>query len=133
MDKFEQRKKMIYDFMCDEMYVPMKIKELCIVLGVSKEDRKVLERILEELLMEGKITLSKRGKYSKSEGKQQIGVFTAHPKGFGFVTIEGETEDIFIPADDVNGAMHQDVVEISVSPVITGKRREGKRNRSKSV
>lgn len=26
--KYEQRKKMIYDFMCDSMYVPMKIKEL---------------------------------------------------------------------------------------------------------
>ena len=126
MDKFEQRKKMIYDFMCDDMYVPMKIKELCIVLGVSKEDRKVLERILEELLMEGKITLSKRGKYSKAEMKQLTGVCTAHPKGFGFVTIEGEPEDIFIPAEDVNGAMHQDLVEISVSPLITGKRREGK-------
>ena len=31
--KYEQRKKMIYDFMCDDMYVPMKIKELAIVLG----------------------------------------------------------------------------------------------------
>ncbi len=29
--KYEQRKKMIYDFMCDDMYVPMKIKELAIV------------------------------------------------------------------------------------------------------
>ena len=35
--KYEQRKKMIYDFMCDDMYVPMKIKELAIVLGVKKE------------------------------------------------------------------------------------------------
>ena len=35
--KYEQRKKMIYDFMCDSMYVPMKIKELAIVLGVKKE------------------------------------------------------------------------------------------------
>ena len=26
-NKYEQRKKMIYDFMCDNMYVPMKIKE----------------------------------------------------------------------------------------------------------
>ena len=37
--KYEQRKKMIYDFMCDSMYVPMKIKELAIVLGVKKEQR----------------------------------------------------------------------------------------------
>ena len=30
--KYEQRKKMIYDFMCDDMYVPMKIKELARLL-----------------------------------------------------------------------------------------------------
>ena len=46
---YEKRKKMIYDFMCDEMYVPMKIKELCIMLDVSKNDRPELERILLEL------------------------------------------------------------------------------------
>ena len=32
----KHEKKMVYDFMCDDMYVPMKIKELCIVLGVKK-------------------------------------------------------------------------------------------------
>ena len=126
IDLYEKRKKMIYDFMCEDMYVPMKIKELCIVLGVSKEDRPQLERILLELQEEGKITLSKRGKYAKSEIKQLVGIFTAHQKGFGFVSIEGEDEDIFIPADDVNGAMHQDTVEVSISPVVTGRRREGK-------
>ena len=126
IDLYEKRKKMIYDFMCEDMYVPMKIKELCIVLGVSKEDRPQLERILLELQEEGKITLSKRGKYAKSEVKNMVGTFTSHPKGYGFVSIEGEEEDIFIPADDVNGAMHQDTVEVSISPVVTGRRREGK-------
>lgn len=126
IDLYGKRKKMIYDFMCEDMYVPMKIKELCIVLGVSKADRPQLERILLELQEEGKITLSKRGKYAKSEVKQMVGTFTSHPKGYGFVSIEGEEEDIFIPANDVNGAMHLDTVEVSISPVATGKRREGK-------
>ncbi len=124
-DNYEYRKKMIYDFMCEDMYVPMKIKELCIVLGVTKQDRPVLERILLELQEEGKIELSKRGKYSKAESKNVVGVFTAHQRGFGFVTIEGETEDVFIPADKVNGAMHMDTVEIAVLPTTSGKRKEG--------
>ena len=68
--KYEQRKKMIYDFMCDSMYVPMKIKELAIVLGVKKEQRPQLEQILDELMAEGKIERSKRGKFSKSEVKK---------------------------------------------------------------
>ena len=123
--KYEQRKKMIYDFMCDNMYVPMKIKELAIVLGVRKEQRPELEAILADLMAEGKIECSKRGKYSKSEIKKMTGIFTAHPKGFGFVSVEGETEDIFIPESQTNGAMHMDTVEITVSPVTTGRRREG--------
>ena len=124
-NKYEQRKKMIYDFMCDNMYVPMKIKELAIVLGVKKEQRPELEAILANLMAEGRIECSKRGKYSKSEIKKMTGTFTAHPKGFGFVSVEGETEDIFIPESQVNGAMHMDTVEITVSPVTTGRRREG--------
>ena len=124
--KYEQRKKMIYDFMCDSMYVPMKIKELAIVLGVKKEQRPQLEQILDELMAEGKIERSKRGKFSKSEVKKITGTFLAHPKGFGFVSIEGEPDDIFIPEADTNGAMHMDLVEVSVSPVTTGKRKEGK-------
>ena len=29
---FEKRKKVIYDFICDDFYVPMKIKEIAMVL-----------------------------------------------------------------------------------------------------
>ena len=124
--KYEQRKKMIYDFMCDDMYVPMKIKELAIVLGVKKDQRPQLEQILNDLMMEGRIVCSKRGKFSKSEEKKIVGTFQAHPKGFGFVSVEGEKEDIFIPESETNGAMHMDTVEISVSPAVTGRRKEGK-------
>ena len=124
--KYEQRKKMIYDFMCDDMYVPMKIKELAIVLGVKKDQRPQLDQILNELMTEGRIVCSKRGKFSKSEEKKITGTFQAHPKGFGFVSVEGEKEDIFIPESETNGAMHMDTVEISVSPAVTGRRREGK-------
>lgn len=125
-ENFERRKKIVYDFICSDLYVPMKIKELVIMLEVSKSDRPQLECILEELIEEGKITLSKRGKYSKAEIVQKTGTFTAHPKGFGFVTIDGEEEDIFIPPTEVNGALHTDTVEIAVTPASVGRRREGK-------
>ena len=62
---FEKRKKVIYDFICDDFYVPMKIKEIAMVLQITKEQRKELQEVLDSLVEEGKISLSKRGKYSK--------------------------------------------------------------------
>ena len=123
---FEKRKKLIYEFICDELYVPMKFKELAILLQVPKESRNELKKVLDTLESEGKVHVSSKGKYLKGEAKHLVGVYTAHARGFGFVTLEGETEDIFISEDDVNGAFHGDKVEIILKAAPAGKRREGK-------
>ena len=70
---FEKRKKVIYDFICDDFYVPMKIKEIAMVLQITKEQRKELQEVLDSLVEEGKISLSKRGKYSKGQTKRIMG------------------------------------------------------------
>ena len=44
------------------------------------------------------------------------GTFTSHPKGFGFVTVEGYEEDFYIPAEQTGNAFHMDVVEILPDP-----------------
>ena len=43
---FEERKKIIYEFISDPHYVPMKQKELAVILQVAKEDREELSRAL---------------------------------------------------------------------------------------
>ena len=123
---FEKRKKLIYEFICDEFYVPMKLKELAILLQVPKDQRNELKKVLDSLENEGKIRVSSKGKYVKGEAKHLVGTFTAHARGFGFVTIEGEPEDIFISEDDINGAFHNDQVEIVIKAAPAGKRKEGK-------
>lgn len=120
-----ERKKMIYDFICDDFYVPMKAKEMAIVLNVPKSQREELHEVLDLLLAEGKIELTKKGKYIKSEGTFITGTFTAHPRGFGFVTVEGEEEDIFIPESQTNGALHMDTVQVALSKTQSGRRKEG--------
>lgn len=62
----DKRKKVICDLVRDEMYIPMKEKEMAVFLQVSKEDRQEFHSILEELLAEGKITLTAKGKIMKS-------------------------------------------------------------------
>ena len=59
----------------------------------------------------------------KPEGMQAEGIFIGHPKGFGFVEIEGQEEDIFIPEEDTGTAVNQDKVRI----IIKDEQREGKR------
>ncbi|MEG0971231.1 MAG: ribonuclease R [Lachnospiraceae bacterium] len=121
----EERKKIVYDFICSELYIPMKQKELAIILQIPRENRTVLEEALQALLAEDKIEVSKRGKYEKSEGKRLVGIFEGHPRGFGFVTIEGQDEDIFISESNTGGAFHLDRVEIALLAPSGGKRREG--------
>lgn len=124
-DAIEKKKKIVYDFICDELYVPMKAKEMAMVLQVSKEQREELKTVLNALMEEGKIEVTQKGKFVKSSGKFISGVYTGNSRGFGFVTIEGEEDDIFIPAENANGAMHMDTVAITISPQQNGKRREG--------
>ena len=52
---FEKRKKVIYDFICDDFYIPMKVKEIATVLQVSKEQRRELQEVLDALVEEGRL------------------------------------------------------------------------------
>ena len=125
--KFDKRKKVVYDLICDDLYTPMKFKELPMLLRVAKEDRDELRQILEALEQEGKIYLSKRGKYCRGHAKRLTGVFRASLKGFGFVVLdEGDSEDVFIGADDTCGAFDGDHVEIVLTKEPEGRSREGK-------
>jgi ribonuclease R len=121
----ERRKQVLEDLMNDKKYVPMKIKELAIILQVSKEDRPELELVLEELLQEGRIEKTKRGKYRIPELVTVTGKFVGNAKGFGFVEVEDLEDDLFIAEENQAGAVHGDTVLVVVLPEKTGKRREG--------
>lgn len=124
MNLREKRKKVIYDLISDSTYTPMKEKELAVFLQVAKEDREEFRSILQELLAEGKLTLTSRGKYRKSAESILTGTFVSNSRGFGFVEIEGWEEDLFIPEKYVNGAFHQDTVQVALIPGRQGKRQE---------
>ena len=75
-----------------------------------------------------KVTRAKNRKKSNTALEKEkvllTGEFTAHPRGFGFVTCEGFEEDFYVPELHVNGAMHKDTVQIELLPETEGKRRE---------
>lgn len=114
MTETEKRKNMICEFVAQESYIPMKEKELAMLLQVSREERPELRRILEELLAEGKLVSDVHGKYSKPDGNVLTGTFISHAKGFGFVEVEGQ-EDLFVPQEMTGGAFYRDRVLVALT------------------
>ena len=104
---FEKRKKLICELTEDPRYVPMKEKELAIFMQVKPEDRRELTRALEELLAEGKLEQTRRGRYVKPEKKlcRAVGVYQSS-ENFGFVIPDNRktVPDIFIAKEKRNGA-----------------------------
>ena len=183
----ERRKKFILELLGDPIYKPMRLREISTLLRLSKEEKRDLYDVLDELCYEGKVSVDNKDRYEKVKGKwkkkkddryyddrreeygadhgkkkkdklkdknrdkakeksrgrnrdrdfreedsykeeylegiQAEGTFIGHPKGFGFVEIEGQEEDIFIPESDTGTAMHQDKVRI----IIRDGQKEGKR------
>lgn len=124
ISNLSKRKQVICDLVNDPIYVPMKEKELASFLQVAKEDREDLKAVLQELLAEGKLMLTTKGKYIKSDGSMLMGTFVSNAKGFGFVEIEGREEDLFIPEDKTGGAFHKDTVQVVLLPGHSGRRQE---------
>ena len=117
---------MLTELFQDKAYTPMKLKELAILLDVPKDQRDELKQVLDTLLAEGKISVSKKGKYGRPRDFSLTGIFTGHPRGFGFVSVEGLEQDIFIPAEKTAGAMHGDKVQVAAEEGrAQGRRPEG--------
>lgn len=121
----ERQKSMLEALMKEPAYAPMKLKELAIFLDVPKERKQELKEVLDELLCEGRISISEKGKYGKSDLFAVAGTFFGNQKGFGFVSVEGRESDVFIPGNSTHGAMHGDRVKIVIEEAANGRREEG--------
>ena len=121
-----RREEMLCALVQDPAYRPMKLKELAILLDVPKERRKELRDTLDGLVRQGKLGVSPRGKYGKPELFSECGIFQGNSRGFGFVTVEGREQDVFIPEEKTGQAMDGDEVRISIEKEETGKRPEGR-------
>ena len=128
MDKIllEEKKKLVYGFISDKAYRPIKFKEMVSVLQVPRKEKEDFREVIESLIADGKITVDVKGKIKPISGNIMIGTFIGTQKGYGFVAIEGEKDDIFIPENATKGALHNDKVQVDVNPVRTGKRLEGR-------
>ncbi len=103
---------------------PMRLKELLFLMEVKGDDRDEYLQFLNDLCDEGVLVRTKNGRYMPPEKGVLTGEFMGSRKGFGFVRVEGEDDDFFIPEHAVNGAFQGDRVMIRAAKGQRGPRKE---------
>ena len=117
---------MIEEFVGSKGYRSMSVKEMAMVLQVPSRDKKDFREVLDALAREGKISIDLKGKIKPLPADVKVGKYMATQRGFGFVRVEGEDDDIFIPGSYTKSALDGDTVQVLVKKEGgEGKRREG--------
>ncbi len=92
----------------------------------SIEETKSMNDSLKELINNGDIYQSNKGKYMLfSDGNIRKGTLSVNKKGYGFVLVENE-EDVFVPIDNINGALDGDIVAVEITETQEDGKREGR-------
>ncbi|MEJ2111308.1 MAG: RNB domain-containing ribonuclease, partial [Acidobacteriota bacterium] len=96
-------------------------------LGLASDDRRSLQRHLDELDSEGVIRRIKRGRYALPARETLVaGTLHCHRDGYGFLIPEDRSrhkEDIFIPGRNMKGALQGDRVLARIEKRKTPSRR----------
>lgn len=112
MDKKEE---IILEFMKDKDYVPMKAKEIAMILGVPKKEYNNFLKALDNLEIEFKIGKNRKNRYRVIEEEFLEGTYRRNQKGFGFVKIEGREDEIYISKENSLNALNGDKVVIEIT------------------
>lgn len=121
-------KENILNYMREEAYKPMTVEELAKVFEIKKKETGPFYGVIDDLEREGQIIKTRKSKYGLPDKMNLIvGKLQGHAKGFGFVSPETpNSEDIYVSAENMNGAMNNDTVVVRISSMaIPGKRIEG--------
>lgn len=125
----ENLKESLLGLISDEHYNPIKKEELALIFNIHPTEMPMFCNFLDELEEDGYIVRTKKGRImSPNQMGLFVGKFVSHRKGFGFVESDEEfKQDLFIPVNDINGALHNDrVMAEIITPATDDKRAEGK-------
>lgn len=94
----------------------LSMEELAEVLDMRKsDDFKLLVKTIAQMEREKTVEFNKKGRIKLPFQPIEVeGIFRRNERGFGFVTIDPEEPDVFIPKDATNFAMDGDIVMIDI-------------------
>lgn len=106
----------------------LSIDELDSALNLNTiEETKEFSDALRELEDSYEIYRSNKNRYMLLENSNlRKGILRMNKKGFGFVEVSGEEEDIFISPDNINKALNNDTVIVEILNKNSGEKREGR-------
>ncbi len=110
----EEKEQKILEFMKDEDYVPMKAKEIAMIMRVPKNEYNNFLEIIGKLELELKIQKNRKNRYRISEKTYYEGFYRKNQKGFGFVKIPEQEEEVYISKENSLNALNGDEVLIEI-------------------
>lgn len=110
----KDKKEKILEFMKDKTYVPMKAKEIASIMRVPKNEYNIFLEILGELEIELKVRKNRKNKYQIIDKQYYEGIYRKNQKGFGFVKIENQEDEIYITKEKSLNSLNGDRVLIEI-------------------
>lgn len=121
------RKEKITALLADTSLPPMAEEEIAFNLGVPEKSMAGFHKIITELIEEGTAFTDKKGRLHSSERDGLLkGVLHMSAKGFGFLVRDDGGDDLYISADDINGALNGDRVLVQLLGIRRGERPRGR-------
>ncbi|MDD7794793.1 ribonuclease R [Clostridium sp. 'White wine YQ'] len=121
-------KETVLGFMKEQAYRPMDLQELSEVFDIKRDEYKAFKKCIKTMEKEGLVIRNKKDKFGVPDRMGLItGKLQVHSKGFGFLIPDEEGRaDVFIPANNMNGALNGDrVIAKILKEDVAGKKCEG--------
>ena len=110
----EEQELKILELMKDKDYVPMKAKEIAMIMKVPKNEYNDFLEVLGKLELEMKVQKNRKSRYRIAEKTYYDGIYRKNQKGFGFVKLEEQEDEIYISKDNSLNALNGDRVLIEI-------------------
>ncbi len=110
----EEQEQKILELMKEKDYVPMKAKELAMIMRVPKTEYRDFLEVLGNLELNFKIQKNRKNRYRIAEKTYYDGIYRKNQKGFGFVRLEDQEDEIYISKENSMNALNGDRVLIEI-------------------